>query len=60
MISLQQARWTFYDYVQDKKNPVQAWYMGLSLEARLQFDAVLKDCSKTEKPTDWGGFRHYL
>jgi phage-related protein len=60
VIPLQQAKWTFYDYVPDKKNPIQAWHMGLSLDARLQFDAVLKDCSKTEKPQDWGGFKHYL
>lgn len=60
MISLQQAKWTFYDYVQDTKNPVQAWYTGLSLEAQLAFDAVLKDCSKTENFQDWVGFRCYL
>jgi hypothetical protein len=60
VILLQQAKWTFYDYVQDKKNPIQAWYKDLSLGAQLQFDAVLKDCSKTENPKDWGGFRHFL
>jgi hypothetical protein len=60
VISLQQAKWTFYDYVQDKKNPIQVWYKDLSLAARLQFDAVLKDCSKTERAQDWVCFRHYL
>lgn len=60
MISLQQAKWTFYDYVQDKRNPVDAWYTGLSLPARLQFNAVLKDCSKTENHQSWIGFRSYL
>lgn len=57
---MQQAKWTFYDYVQDTKNPIQVWYTGLSLEAQLQFDALLKGCSKTEKHQDWVGFRHYL
>lgn len=60
MISLQQAKWTFYDYVQNNKNPIKSWYTDLSLAARLQFDAVLKDCSKTENSQNWGRFRHYL
>lgn len=60
MISLQQAKWTFYDYVQGDKNPIQTWYMGLSPDARFLFDSVLKNCSKTENPKDWGRFRHFL
>jgi len=60
VISLQQAKWTFYDYIQGDKNPIQTWYESLTLAAQFQFDAVLKNCSKTENLKDWGRFRHFL
>lgn len=54
------SRWTFWDYVPGKNNPIQEWYDGLGFEAQTLFDAVLENCSKTENPNNWSGFKRFL
>lgn len=52
--------WTFWDFVQNDSNPIEDWYEGLSEDAQNQFNDLLKDNRKTEKPIHWIGFRGFL
>lgn len=58
VISSQEASyWTFWDYVEGTSTPIEDWYQRLSEDAKLLFQATLKNIRKTEIPTQWGGFR---
>ena len=53
--------WSFFDFeYPNRTNPIEDWYQGLSDDARMLFDGLLKDNRKTENPINWIGFRHYL
>ena len=50
--------WSFFDYVEGDRNPIEEWYQGLSEEARYAFDSLLKNTHKIELPIHWGGFKY--
>lgn len=52
------AKWRFFDYVEGENNPIEDWYLALSDEAKLSFDALLKNTCKIELPIQWTGFKH--
>ena len=56
------GKWEFEDFVfLDDSNPIENWYQcEISDEARLKFDGLLKDASKTDNPVHWIGFRRYM
>lgn len=50
--------WSFFDFVQEGKDPIEEWYQSeLSDEARFIFDDLLKNQRKIESLSDWNGFK---
>jgi phage-related protein len=55
--------WRFWDYVSPPpgaRNLIQDWVDSLSDEARLTFNALLKNIRKVENPLEWTPFRGFL
>ena len=50
--------WSFFDYVEGARNPIQDWFDGLSEEAQNTFNTLLKDTQKTSNHLQWGGFKY--
>jgi len=63
MIRSLTARWKFFDFVYasgNRNNPIETWREGLSEDAELLFNNILKDCAKVELPIHWVAFKRYL
>lgn len=54
--------WRFFDFLSaNGANPIEGWYQrDLSYGAQFEFDAMLKECQKTEKHTDWLHYKGHL
>jgi hypothetical protein len=53
--------WRFFDFVQGKANPIEAWYQNdLSEGAQFLFDDLLKNIRNIENPFHWTCFRHFM
>jgi hypothetical protein len=53
------VHWSFHDYVQGFKNPVEEWYSkSLSDAGRFQLDSLLKNVATTEQHIQWVGFKY--
>jgi len=53
------VHWTFYDYVEGDRNPIQDWYENeLSDGGRFGFDGLLKNSAKTRSELQWSGFKY--
>jgi phage-related protein len=50
--------WSFFDYVEGARNPLEEWYEELSEEGRFTFDALLKNTQKIESLLNWNGFKY--
>jgi len=50
--------WSFFDYVEGIRNPIQDWYDDLSDDGRLGFNALLKNTSKIKEHVNWTGFKY--
>ena len=57
MIQFPVSGWRFFDYLEGAKNPIEAWYQGLSEEGRDTFDALLKQNQKIDLSIHWGGMK---
>jgi hypothetical protein len=49
--------WSFFDYIEGDRNPIEDWYRELSEEGKYAFDSLLKNTHKIESHLRWGGFK---
>jgi len=49
--------WSFFDYIEGDRNPIEDWYRELSEEGKYAFDALLKNTHKIECHLNWCGFK---
>lgn len=52
--------WTFLSFVEDGVDVIEEWYEGVSFEARISFDKLLKQNAKVDNHLEWIGYRHKL
>ncbi len=62
MISLQTGpkEWRFWDFAQNDRNAIEAWYTTLAEDARNHFRAILKNNRKVANPVNWIGLKRFL
>jgi hypothetical protein len=64
VLMAQVAPWTLWDYVSPapaKRNAVADWYRKtLSIQAKADFEALLRGLAKTDSPDKWPGWKGYM
>ena len=56
-----EGHWRFWDYVSPAgNNLIKEWVQGLSGEAQLFFNSILKNIRNTDRPQEWISFKGFL
>lgn len=61
VLSVSGGPWRLFDYVSPGgNNLIEEWLRNESDDTQLAFQALLKNIGKTEKHTEWAGWRGFL